>query len=250
MKYGISLVAVAVCLVLATGASADFVAYTRVEASATGNVTRLDLGESGLLKDFSSGLVTSVTAAVVDGGANGTNGYAMPDSGTEAYNTFNGKFTSGDFVGYGSSVGWYCDLVFTDLDASKTYEFVSTLNREIYDDRWTVISIVDADASTYASTSTAFKISETEVSMMALQTTSGEVARWTGIKSGADGDFTIHYTHASAGAGIDIPNGATQNSYKAYGPAGFMLVEIPEPATMSLLAIGGLALLRRKRRRA
>jgi hypothetical protein len=249
MKHGISIVLVAVCLVLATGASADFVAYTRVQGSAaSANVTELDLGESGLLKDFSSGLETSVTAEVYDGGASNNGDFFMPNSGTEAYTTFNGKFANLDCVGYGNSAGWYCDLVFTGLDTSKTYEFVSLLNRGTYDDRWTVISIVDADASTYASTSTAYKISETEVSMVALQTTSGEVARWTGIKSGADGDFTIHYTHASAGAGIDIPIGATQNAQKAYGPAGFMLVEIPEPATMSLLAISGIALIRRRRR--
>jgi hypothetical protein len=227
-----------VCLAMATGASADFIAYTRVAKSATGNVTELYLNDadgpgtgSVLLKDFSSGTVTPVTATATGTADDATNGYTQPASGTDAYNTFNGKLDSGSLIGYGSSTGWYCELVFTGLDPSRTYEFASVLSREDYTDRWTVISIVGADVSTYASTDGTFKISETSMSMACNQTVTGHVARWTGIESGDDGTFTIHYTHASLGAGIDIPSGESQNTYKAYGPAGFMLVETTAGST-------------------
>jgi hypothetical protein len=250
----IMLVLSVVCLAMTAPASAEFTAYTRCAKSASGYVTEIYLNDadgpgtgSVLLKDFSSGTVTSVTATAIGTANDATPGYTQPASGTDAYNTFNGKLDSGSLIGYGST-GWYCELVFTGLTPSKTYEFASVLSREDYLDRWSVISIVGADVSTYASTDGTFKISETSMSMACNQTVTGHVARWTGIESGDDGEFTIHYTHASLGAGIDIPNGATQNSYKAYGPAGFMLVEIPEPATMSLLAISGIALLRRRKR--
>ncbi len=224
----IMLVVSVVCLAMTAPASADFEAYLNPCNSTVGNVIGIELAETKTLVDYTSGLATPVSVELVDGAANDTAGSNMPNAGTDAYITFNGKITGDDIVGYGSNTGWYCELVFTGLVPSSTYEFVSLQNRGTYTDRWTVISIVDADASTYASTATAFKISETSVSMVASQATTGEVARWTGIKSGANGTFTIHYTHSTAGAGIDRPTGSSQDGRKAYGPTGFMLVEVAD----------------------
>ena len=74
------------------------------------------------------------------------------------------------------------------------------------------------------------------MSLASNQTATGYVAQWTDINPGADGDFTITYTHATPTNG-GIPPGESQdpdNGYrKAYGPAGFMLQsgagELPPP---------------------
>ncbi len=248
------MVALGVCLGLVGVASADFTAFNdSVTPFSGGNTTQIGrftgTVASGLLKDWASGAVTGVTATHVDGGSNGPGtGVAMPAAGTDAHTIFDGKVTLGSLIYYGGALGWYQEVVFTGLDPTLEYTFASLHNRGSYTDRWSVISILDADSSTYACSAGAFKISETAVSLLSDQRTTGYVAQWTDIKPGNDGDFTIHYTHSSAGAGIDRPIGATQDGRKAYPLAGFMLQEVPEPATMSLLGLGALALIRRRRK--
>jgi len=219
------------CLALATGAfAADWTAYNDSVTPflGEGNVTQIGrftgTVASGELIDWGSGTPTGVIATHVDGGSNGPgSGAGMPAPGTDAYNLFNDKVTLGSLIYYGNAEGWYQDVVFTGLDPSEEYTFASLHNRGSYTDRWSVVSILDADSSTYACSAGAFKVSETSVSLSSDQTTTGYAAQWTNIKPGADGDFTMHYTHSTAGAGIDRPAATNQDGRKAYPLAGFML---------------------------
>lgn len=116
-----------------------------------------------------------------------------------------------------------------------------------YADRWTVISLTDADSSTYASSSAAFKVSETATSIQSLNTVNGYIAQWTNINPGIDGDFSVRFTYSSGGAGMDRPIGSAQNSVNGYGPAVFSVEAVPEPATLSLIGLAALPLIRRRR---
>jgi len=242
-----------ICLGLVGVASAEWIAYNdSVTPFSGGNTTQIGrftgTVASGELKDWATGALTGVIATHVDGGSNGPGtGSGMPAAGTDAHTLFDGKVTLGSLIYYGGATNWFQEVQFTNLDPSKEYTFASLHNRGSYTDRWAVVSIRDADSSTYACSAGAFKISDTAVSLLSDQRDTGYVAQWTNIKPGDDGDFTMHYTHSTAGAGIDRPAATNQDGRKAYPLAGFMLEEVPEPATMSLLGLGALALIRRRR---
>jgi len=68
----------------------------------------------------------------------------------------------------------------------------------------------------------------------AYNTLNGYVARWTGVTA-ADGSFTVISQNIGAGG--------PGESIKSYGMEGFMLAQVPEPATMALL---GLVMLQMK----
>jgi hypothetical protein len=247
----------AVVVLLATNAAiADFVAYNDcVHGGSPANTTIYSayMGDgggfetpTGLLKNSTTGQFTSITATLtgsnISGGTSGA-----PSAGTDAYNTFNGKVNLGDWsTSYNnSSTGWYYQVTFTGLDSSKTYEFVTTANRNYSsyagdgaDSRWTKFSIIGADTYTNASTAGVVQISSDVVRFnTGYNTVNGYVARWTGITA-ADGSFTVRSENVGAGG----PGEAN----KSYGMEGFMLAEVPEPATMALVGLGGLLL--RKRR--
>ncbi len=255
-----------VAAVMAAGtasAVADFVTYNDcVHGGSPANTTIYSayMGDgggfetpSGLLKDFTSGPYTSVTATLTGANISGSIS-AAPSSGTDAYSVFNGKVNLGDWsTSYNSSSSdWYYQVTFTGLDPSKSYEFVTTANRDSvsYDgsgtsSRWTKFSIIGADTYTNASTLGVTQISPNVVEFnTGYNTVNGYVARWTGITA-ADGSFTV----ISQNVGAAGPGEAK----KSYGMEGFMLAEttVPEPGTLVLLltaALGALAYAWRRRR--
>ena len=228
---------------------AAFTAYNdSVTPFAGGNTTQIGrftgTVASGLLKDYATGVDTGVTATHVDGGSNGPGGGGpMPNVGTEANTIFDGKVNFGLVTGSGTEMSnliyygganWYQEVVFTGLDSSLEYTFASLHNRGKYTDRWTVVSIQDAESSTYACSDGAFKVSDNAVSLLSDQASTGYVAKWTNIKPGIDGSFTIHYTYSRT-EGVDRPAGTGQDGVKAYPLAGFMLQEISDkPETIDL----------------
>ena len=267
MKPTQLLVASALALLFnASGASGAFVSFNDcVHAGSPANATTYsgymaDGGgfetPTGLLRDYDTGLWTSVTVTMAGANISGSTSGA-PASGTDAYGTFNGKVNLGDWsTSYNSSsLDWYYEATFTGLDPTKTYDFVTTANRNSSSyagdgssSRWTKFSIVGADAYTNASSAGIVEISEDVVRFnTGYNTVNGYVARWTGITA-ADGSFTVRSENVGAGG----PGEAN----KSYGMEGFMLregdggmSEIPEPTTLGLLGVVGVLgfLLRRRR---
>ena len=248
-------------LVLGGPAWADFVAYNDCCYSSTvgpqyigTNVTTYNIGNNspgpatGLLKDKTSGINTAVTVTLAQNGGviyqpDFTTGGTDCNSGTDAYTTFGTICDMHGTIYYGST-GWWVDITFTGLDSTKTYELVTSANRNggttaSYTNRWTKYTISSADAFTNASSvgTVASNGGATVSFCTGMNTTLGYQARWTGITSGTDNTFKVR-------AEADTTYGAT-NSYSFDV---FKLVETPEPATLSLLALGGLAALRRRMR--
>jgi len=243
-------------------ASADWVAYNdAVHAGSTGNVTNYsgymaDGGgfetPSGFLKDYDTGADLPVVASLTGSNISGSIS-AAANAGTDAYDVFNGKLNLGDWsTSYNSSSsGWYYEVTFTGLDAGKSYEFVTTANRNSSSyagdgsaSRWTKFSIIGADSYTNSSSTGVVEISPDIVRMnTGYNTVNGYVVRWTGITA-ADGSFTVRSENVGAGG----PGEAN----KSYGMEGFMLAEgsaVPEPASALLMLGGVLGLLTWRRSR-
>jgi autotransporter-associated beta strand protein len=225
-----SLLIPAVCALLAIPASADFTAYNDCTASG-GNPanTTLYRGQpdgSGFMKDFTTGLNTPVTLTVASAGLTyvGTGG-PMPNLGTDCYNVFNGKVVFDNVAYYGT----WMEARFTNLDPNKEYEFVTSVNRGNagYTTRTTQFTISGVDSATQAGTTGVTVNSPTQVTFCTgANSVNGYVARWTQIKCGADGAFTVRTDN-----GVGITNG--------YAMDGIMLKETTPILTPSTSLASG-----------
>ena len=196
------------------------------------NVTYFDIGSghthasSGTLVNFATGNSTGVVATLTEQGGvtwiTGSNGGSDTASGTDAYQTFQGITDIQGVTHYATAAGWYVDLTFTGLDPSKAYTFATTVNRNLgssYENRHTPFTLSGVDQATNASTVGANIIATLAVEFSAGDNyNTGYVARWTGIRPGTDGSFTIR---AQAHGAVN----------ETYGFSVFMLKEetVPPP---------------------
>lgn len=162
---------------------------------------------SGPLVDYATGAPTGVTATLTQSGGvmwqpDPVTGGSDCNSGTQAYSTFGGIASMSGVIYYGS-LGWWVDAEFSGLDPARSYEFVTSSNRNDsgYATRLTKYTISGADAFTNESTS-GVVISNggaTSAFSTGYNTVAGYVARWTGIKSGTDGKFKVRAELAPGG---------------------------------------------------
>jgi hypothetical protein len=182
-------------------------AYNDMSGTSTpANTTEHTLDSSnGMLLDFESGEETGITVTVTSAGEpyNYTDGGQMPDVGTDACEIFNGKTDLQGVIMSATSdpVDYYVDITFNNLDASKTYTFVTTANRAgtesadpPYNERFTRYTISGMDAADNASSSGTQVYDDNGYSIYFCtgdNTTNGYVARWENINPGSDGTFTV-----------------------------------------------------------
>ncbi|MBE0663458.1 MAG: hypothetical protein IH597_13440, partial [Bacteroidales bacterium] len=183
---------------------------------------------SGLLKDFATGNNTTVTVTMAAVNVSGSLG-SMPDAGTDAHTTFNGILNLNESASYNSSsFDWSYKATFTGLDPSKIYEFTATVNRNGITyagtgagSRWSRFTIAGADSYTNASSSGSGVIAVSQAVIKingGFNTTEGNVVKWTGIQSGADGTFEV----ISENVGAEGPG----DPKKSYGMQGFKLTQL------------------------
>jgi len=185
---------------------------------------------AGLLVDFATGNNTAVTVTMEAFNVAGSLG-SMPDAGTDAHTAFDAIVNLGESASYNSSGSdWYYQATFSGLDPAKTYEFVTTANRNgsSYNgngsgSRWTRFSIIGAEEYTNASSSGSgvIVVSDDVIKMnTGYNTVEGNIVKWSGIKCGADGVFIV----LSQNVGAEGPG----EPIKSYGLQGFKLTQISE----------------------
>ena len=195
-----------------------FTAYNDVvwdsRQSIAANTTKYGIGigftgqTSGPLVDYATGKTLAVNCSFTQsGGVNWQpdtlSGGSDTNSGTDAYNVFNGIVSLIGVVYYGTT-GWWVDIEISGLDPASRYEFVTTANRN-YSGSLNLISmytISNADSFNNASTPgvTISPDGSSSTFNTGKNTVNGYVARWTNINPDADGRFMVR---AAVGAGGD-----------------------------------------------
>jgi len=187
------------------------------------NITKYTISSqgtaSGDLVDYTTGTaLTGRQVAITTSGSvnySGGGSYDGTESAetTDAYTTFHGIVNPIGLIQWTSNTP-YLDLTFSGLDSGKTYTFATTANRaggSSYASRLTKFTISGIDTATNASTAGVTENGTYEVQFSTGEnTTTGYVARWTGIQP-IDGGFKVRVQGASSGT--------------SYGPSVFMLAE-------------------------
>ncbi len=178
----------------------EFVAYNDMNPDSStnaDNVTEHDYtASSAALIDFGSGieLPVTVTGTTVNGYDPYPNGGNFTNAGSDAYKAFDGIV---DMAGVFELdfADWDHIVSFNDLDPNNEYAVTLTANRDnpsYADQRYTRVTIEGADAFTNASSAGVTVNSENSVTFcIGYNTVNGYVAKWTGIKTGPDGSFSV-----------------------------------------------------------
>ncbi len=180
-------------------------AYNDVSGTSTpANTTEFSLNTTnGMLLNFDTGAQTGATVTmVVSGELYDLSGEGeMPNAGTDAYETFNGRadMTGAIMANVEDPTDFTADLVFNGLDPNKTYTFATSVNRAggsdgdpAYTNRFTRYTIMNMASATNASTAGVGVVNEHSVYFCTGEnTTNGYVARWTNIQPNAQGSFTV-----------------------------------------------------------
>jgi hypothetical protein len=269
----------AVCALLASPAWADLMAYTPGDDYAwvaynnltatlgqilPAGVTGIAIDEdrpansvlTGELLDYSTGLGVTIMMETSK-----PSGYLWVDN-TDPQNpglifadTVGGSYT-GNVIAH--NLGTQQLLTFTGLDPNKTYTFAGVATAPSnHHDSLSTVELVGADGAVNESVLTAggqgdghngftdplqqfpgFGMTSTSTFISFLD---DDLAMWSGIDPGDDGAFSILVTSVQIG-------------YREWAPALDAIVlaeegaaDIPEPATMSLLLVGAIGCLRRRK---
>jgi hypothetical protein len=227
----------------------DFGATTGFES--TGNITThqsggpttstnpLDTTPKDLIR-FSDGADTGVDFSVANANAmdsRNSGQTAPPAGGTPADALFNVpglNLNNGMIYEGGGSGSGFTTFTLTGLNPDLLYDVALYGDRAASADGVERFTLGGADAATNSSSTGVVSTFVTDMQTRP-NAAAGNVVRWTDIHPGADGTITI-----------DVDPEVTSPSNIAYLSA-MRLEEVPEPATMSLLALGGLAMLKRRR---
>lgn len=225
-----------VSLAVTTAVQGAFVAYNDFASPYTGesaNVTKISIGGSGgTLLDYTTGASTGVTLSGTGftGVTSGNN--ITPGVGTDFYSVFGGIVDQ-----VGAAYGATGSMTLSGLNPSALYELVIFGNRDYTTNAWqTKLVITGADSFTNTSSAGATvmttNVANDTTILPIINGTTGYVARFDAINAGSDGSIVIQLS--------------------AIGTNGYVnairLAEVPEPATMGLLGLGALAILRRRSR--
>ncbi len=263
----LALAVVAMVLALAAPTQAAWIAYHDfgdiTSELSTGNITThhtlaayglapLDTSPKDLIK-YSDGSDTGVDFSVA--GANGADlrgddgpdaRFTPPAGGTDADALFNGvglNLNNGSIYEGGGGGSGSTTYTLTGLNPSLLYDLAFYGDRSNSSrDGFERFTLGGADSATNSSSvdTHCVVVSPTVTDLQTRPNAAeGNVVRWTDIDPGADGIITIN---------VD-PEFHGNNSNIAYLMA-MRLEEVPEPATMSLLVLGGLGVMLRRRRRA
>jgi hypothetical protein len=241
-------------------ANAAFVAYNDMAGASSGNVTSIGLIDenndanprgadpAGYLKDYATGANTSAMLSLTPTG--------MVE--TQKTDTVSPAFAAGtDADGeFGTIINpfWMMRpqnpapttsqvvLTFSGLNPNMRYTAILTGNRAKSgnDNRFAKFTLGGVDS--FVNASTAGTITADGGLSTHLDTgktyLNGQVARWTDINAGADNTFTVTVGFSNYNTNLNT-----------WFLTHMKLVEapVPEPATLSLLALGGLLGMRRRR---
>ena len=216
----------------------DFVAYNDLAGSSSGNVTAINLGNSGTLIDYVSGGSTGVTLAVTGTDVYCDTGYTVTDfAGGDALTEFGTIVNNNGYIRHDTqTAAANAVLTFTGMNPDMLYTLVVTGARgnASYPSRGARFTI--SDAGSYLNASSAGVLSGADWAEFNTgdntTASTGYVARFRDVRPGPDGDLVFTIT---PGLTINDAKRWYVNEVKLSGM-------VPEPSSIALLVAGGLAL--------